>query len=460
MHLNEGHTAFVALARIAALMARHRLSFDEARVAAAPGIVFTTHTPVPAGHDYFDPGCALPVLEPIAAELGVATETIHALGRQTVDDARDAFCPTVLALRLAGHRNGVSCLHAAVTRTMWRGLWPQIPVDEIPVSHVTNGVHPGSWASPEMSRLYGPVLGVDGEMSGTQTQGGVLDDVRPSLSMARGISDEELWAARNRQRARLVDNTRRWLALQGLRRATEDAWEHALGRLDPDTLTIGFVGRFVAYKRPTLFLSDRDRLSRILRDAQRPVQIVFAGRSHPTDFEGKELLREVVAFARSAELSHRLVFLENFDIAMDHWLSQGVDVWLNTPRRPDEACGIAGMKAGINGALNFSTVDGWWDEAWQGARPVAHRSVGRSVDDAPTPTPPNRTPTTPRRSTTSSSTRSSRRSTTATRTACPGAGLRASANRSPCSVGSGARRGWSRNTRRTSTFPARSARLS
>jgi glycogen phosphorylase len=374
VHLNEGHTALAGVARIAALVQRHRLTFGEARIGAAPGIVFTTHTPVPAGHDYFAPASARPFLAPIASELGIEPEALHALGCHDPDDPGASFCPTVLGLRLAGHRNGVSQLHAVVARSMWSGLWPRVPVDEIPIGHVTNGVHLRSWVSPEMRRILGTALGADWEIS---------DPGPAAWGAVRSIADEDLWAARNVQRGRLVDNSRRWLALQAIRRATADAWAAALGRLDPDALTIGFVGRFVAYKRPTLFLADRERLARILADADRPVQIVFAGRSHPADYDGKELLREVVAFARDAGLSHRIVFLEDFDIAMDRWLSQGVDVWLNTPRRPDEACGIAGMKAGINGALNFSTVDGWWDEAWHDADrdqpPIGWAIGGRGV---------------------------------------------------------------------------------
>jgi starch phosphorylase len=249
-----------------------------------------------------------------------------------------------------------------VTRQMWRGLWPRVPIAEIPIGHVTNGVHLESWVSPEMRSVLTESLG-----PAWLTR--PLD--RASWVRAREIDDHAVWSARIANRARLVRNARGWLALQAGRRARGDRTVLAPEeRLDPDALTIGFVGRFVAYKRPTLFLTDPDRLTRILGDDERPVQIVFAGRAHPSDFAGKDLLRDVVRFAREAGLAHRIVFLEDFDIAMDQWLSQGVDVWLNTPRRPDEACGIAGMKAGISGALNFSTLDGWWDEVWRAADPA------------------------------------------------------------------------------------------
>ena len=361
VHCNEGHSALAALAHIAALMRRRGLSFAEARVAAAPGILFTTHTPVPAGHDYFPSPLARRLLGPLAASLGIPAEELVALGRHDPDDPDDTFCPTVLALRLAGHRNGVSRLHGSVTRQMWRGVWPRVPITEIPIGHVTNGVHLESWVSPEMGAVLTDSLG-----PAWLTR--PLD--RATWVQARDIDDRAAWAARTANRARLVDNARGWLTMQADRRARGGrATVPPHERLDPEALTIGFVGRFVAYKRPTLFLTDPERLARILGDPDRPVQIVFAGRAHPSDFAGKDLLRDVVRFAREAGLAHRIVFLEDFDIAMDQWLSQGVDVWLNTPRRPDEACGIAGMKAGISGALNFSTLDGWWDEVWRAADP-------------------------------------------------------------------------------------------
>lgn len=361
VHCNEGHSAMAALAHVAALMRRRDLDFEAACVAAAPGILFTTHTPVPAGHDYFPTPLAARVLAPLAASLGLTAERLVALGRHTPDDPNDTFCPTVLALRLAGHRNGVSRLHGAVTRQMWRGLWPRVPIGEIPVGHVTNGVHLESWASPEMQQVLTESLG-----PAWRTR--PLD--RASWVRARDLDDRAVWSARTADRARLVRNARGWLALQAARRSSVEPGGVAPdARLDPEALTVGFVGRFVAYKRPTLFLTDPARLHRILGDDRRPVQIVFAGRAHPSDFAGKDLLRDVVRFARRAGLAHRIVFLEDFDITMDRWLSQGVDVWLNTPRRPDEACGIAGMKAGISGALNCSTLDGWWDEVWRAAEP-------------------------------------------------------------------------------------------
>jgi starch phosphorylase len=360
VHLNEGHTAFAALQRTADTMASDGLTFAEARAAVAPGMLFTTHTPVAAGHDYFPAELAARYLAPVAADLDLPLDETLALGRYDPSDSNDSFCPTVLALRMCARRNGVSALHGDVTRAMWRGLWPRVPEREIPIEHVTNGIHYQSWLSPEMEDLLHRELGQQ-----WRTTPGNPHMWRALLD----VPDEELWAVHQAGRTRLVEYARDWLRLQSTRRGGSSKGLDNV--LDPEVLTLSFVGRFVAYKRPTLFLTDPDRLARILDDPNRPVQLVFAGKAHPKDLAGKELLREVVEFARSSGLRHRIVFLEDFDVEMDRHLVQGVDVWLNTPRRPLEACGIAGMKAGANGGLNLSTIDGWWDEAWRQADPSA-----------------------------------------------------------------------------------------
>ncbi len=362
-HLNEGHTAFAALERIRLVMARDGLSFAEARLAAAPGLLFTTHTPVAAGHDYFPAELANRYLAPYAQLLGIDLETLSSLGRYRPDDPLDSFCPTVLALRLAGAANGVSRLHGRVTRDQWGGLWPRLPLNEVPIGHVTDGVHFRSWTSTEIEELLDRQLG-----SHWRTMPGSPDSWEPLIE----VDDEALWNARCRARARLIEFTRVRRKEQLARRgagAKRLAAANAL--LDPDALTIGFVGRFVAYKRPTLFLRDPDRLARILGDPDRPIQIIFGGKAHPHDEFGKQLLREVVEFAQRHRFEHRVVFIEDFDLTMDRALAQGVDLWLNTPRRPLEACGVGGMKAGENGSLNFSTLDGWWDEVWNDADPGA-----------------------------------------------------------------------------------------
>jgi starch phosphorylase len=363
LHLNEGHTAFAALQLVAQVARRSDLPFDVARRIAAAQLVFTTHTPVNAGHDYFPPLLAARYLAPYAELLGIELDRLLALGRYRPEDSTDTFCPTVLAFRLADSHNGVSRLHGAVTRQQWGGLWPRLPVEEVPITHVTNGVHLQSWITPEIDRLLDLQLGdewrkVPGE---PESWASMLD-----------ADDAELWRASRAARQRLVDAVRaRRIALIGRRRSDAVAIDEASRLLDPDAFTIGFVGRFVAYKRPTLFLRDPDRLARLLADPERPVQIVFAGKAHPNDEHGKRLLSTVTDFAQHRGLAHRLVFIEDFDLTADRVLSQGVDLWLNTPRRPLEACGIGGMKAGVNGALNLSTLDGWWDEVWNDAMPGA-----------------------------------------------------------------------------------------
>jgi glycogen phosphorylase len=363
VHLNEGHTAFAALQLIAQVERRSDVPFDVARRIAAAQMVFTTHTPVNAGHDYFPAELASPYLAPYAALLGISPEELFALGRYRPEDPTDTFCPTVLALRLCDSRNGVSRLHGAVTREQWGGLWPRLPTDEVPISHVTNGVHLQSWITPEIDRLLDRQLGAEWRKVPGEPE---------SWAAMLDADDAELWHASCVARTRLVAATRaRRLSLIGRRRSDAVAIDEAKHLLDPDAFTIGFVGRFVAYKRPTLFLRDPDRLAKLLSDPERPVQIVFAGKAHPNDEHGKRLLRAVTDFAQHRGFTRRLVFIEDFDLTADRALSQGVDLWLNTPRRPLEACGIGGMKAGANGALNLSTLDGWWDEAWNDAMPGA-----------------------------------------------------------------------------------------
>ena len=363
LHLNEGHTAFAALQHIASIQRRHGIGFDAARRAAGSQMIFTTHTPVNAGHDYFPRELATPYLEPLAEMLGIDLESLLRLGRYRPDDIDDTFCPTVLALRLTDSHNGVSRLHGSVTRQQWGGLWPRLPTDEVPIGHVTNGVHLQSWITPEIDRLLDRQLG---------EQWRRVPGAPESWATLLDADDTELWEASRAARERLVAATRaRRIALLEHRSGGSVAPGEVDGLLDPDALTIGFVGRFVAYKRPTLFLSDPERFAKLLSDPRRPVQVVFAGKAHPNDEHGKRLLRSVTDFASSRGLQNRLVFIEDFDLTADRALAQGVDLWLNTPRRPLEACGIGGMKAGVNGALNLSTLDGWWDEVWNDAVPGA-----------------------------------------------------------------------------------------
>jgi glycogen phosphorylase len=363
-HMNEGHAAFLGLERVRRLVQTRGLSFAEAREVASAGLVFTTHTPVPAGHDRFAPELMDRYFGEYAASLGLSRHEFLALGRQNPADEGAAFVMTVLALRLAARANGVSRLHGDVTRQMWQGLWPAVPTDDVPIGHVTNGVHFGSWVSFEMDEVYQRYLGPRWRD----------DPADVSIwQRAERIPPEELWRAHERGREQLVSYARRRVREQLERRGAHWAEVEAAGEvLDPGALTLGFSRRFATYKRATLLLRDPERLARIFSQAGRPVQVIFAGKAHPRDDAGKELIRQIVALSRQEPFRHRMIFLEDYDLAMARRLVQGADVWLNLPHRPEEASGTSGMKAVLNGALHLSTLDGWWDEAWAGAeqRPV------------------------------------------------------------------------------------------
>src|SRR5262245_1543476 len=364
-HLNEGHSAFLALERIRRLMEANHLSFAEAREAASAGLIFTTYTPVAAGHDYFRPDLMERYFGEYAKGLCLQFRDFLALGRKDPNDDAEPFCMTALALRLAQSTNGVSRLHGQVTRRKWRWLWPAVPEDEIPIGHVTNGVHFQSWISQEMDELYDRYLGPRWREEPAD---------RSLWARASRISAEELWRTHERRRERLVAFARRRLRQQLERRGAPESEIEAVDEtLDPDALTIGFGRRFATYKRANLLLRDPERLARILNDAGRPVQIIFAGEAHPRDDAGKELIKQIVALSRRPEFRRRMVFLEGYDMAVARSMTQGSDVWLSTPRRPLEASGTSGMKAAANGALNLSTLDGWWDEAWDCGSRIADR---------------------------------------------------------------------------------------
>jgi starch phosphorylase len=355
-HLNEGHSVFLALERIRREMETHGLTFAEAREAASAGLIFTTHTAAPAGHDHFPPELMNRYFSDYAGQLGLSFREFMTLGRRNPNDDTESFGLTVLALRLACASNGVSRLHAQVSRKMWQSLWPGVPEDEVPIGHISNGVHFQSWISQEMEELYDRYLGPRWRE----------EPAEQSLwARSSRIASEELWRTHERRRERLVAFARRRLRAQLERRgAPQSEIEDADEVLDPDILTICFARRFATYKRATLILRDPARLARILNDPDRPAQLIFAGRAHPRDDEGKEMIRQIVVLSRKPEFRRRLVFLEGHDMAVTRSLTQGADVWLNTPRRPLEASGTSGMKAAANGVLNLSTLDGWWDEAW------------------------------------------------------------------------------------------------
>jgi starch phosphorylase len=359
-HMNEGHSAFLSLEHVRRLMERYSLSFAEARELASPSLIFTSHTPVEAGHDYFSSDLMDRYFGDYLHSLGLHRNDFLDLGRRNQGDQNELFCMTVLALRLAASSNGVSKLHGEVTRRMWQGIWPGVPVDEVPIGHVTNGVHLRSWISNEMNQLYDRYLG-------PQWRDAVNGELWKRIET---IPAEELWRTHERRRERLVAFARRKLGEQLKRRgAPQSEVEAAEEVLDAETLTIGFARRFATYKRATLLLRDPERLRRILCDPKRPVQIIFSGKAHPRDAGGKELIQRIVALSRDPVFRRHVVFLEDQDMAISRYLVQGCDVWLNTPLRPLEASGTSGMKAAANGALNLSTLDGWWDEAWRTPRP-------------------------------------------------------------------------------------------
>ncbi|MAF26271.1 MAG: hypothetical protein CME07_00215 [Gemmatimonadetes bacterium] len=352
--MNEGHSAFLALERIRVLM-EEGLSFAEARVAASASMVFTTHTPVPDAIDLFSTEQMESVFGEWRGALGLSSEELMDLGREHPGASGAPFNMAVFALRMASHANGVSALHGKVSRGMWNFLWPGLPEEDVPIGSVTNGIHSQTWVSREMRELFDRHLGP--RWCRDPEDRTIWDGVDR-------IPDEILWRTREVQRQRLVSVVRSRLRERLVAaNATPVEVAAAEGVLDPSALTIGFARRFAPYKRADLLLADPDRLRAILTNPDRPVQFVFAGKAHPRNDAGKKLIQEIVRFSRLPEVRGRVVFVEDYDMDVAARLVQGVDVWMNTPRRPLEASGTSGMKASINGVLNMSVLDGWWDEA-------------------------------------------------------------------------------------------------
>ncbi|MGH9222660.1 MAG: alpha-glucan family phosphorylase [Acidimicrobiales bacterium] len=353
-HTNEGHAGFLGLERIGQCMNESGLSFTEAVEAVRSGTVFTTHTPVSAGIDRFPRHLMEKYFSRWTEEHDVPFDDLMALG-QAPNEPRDAsFNMAMMGFRLAGWSNGVSKLHGAVSRRIFSSLWPGVPEDDVPITSVTNGVHPRTWVSAEMQDLFNRNVLPEWYEAGADR-----------WARIERVSDVELWQARARGRERLVNFVRRRLRDSALAKGLTEAdvaWTDEV--FDPEVLTIGFSRRFAAYKRATLLLSQPDRLANLLLSTERPVQLVFAGKAHPADDLGKEMIRQIVQFSRRPDLRHRVAFLEDYDIDVAKTLYQGSDVWLNTPRRPLEACGTSGEKAALNGALNCSVLDGWWDECF------------------------------------------------------------------------------------------------
>ena len=355
-HMNEGHSAFSGLERLAHIMKQHNINLETALEIVPRSTVFTTHTPVPAGHDEFYPELVMPLLKTYEKSLGMPATEILKWGQPKGAGAHHPFSMFILGARLSQHRNGVSRLHGKVARRMWSHLWPDTPEDEIPISHITNGIHISTVISDELANLFDRYLGPDWYMASRKKE---------NIERIRGIYDDELWQAHERSRSRLVRVCRDRMVKQLKRRNAPQALiNQAESVLDVQTLTIGFSRRFATYKRATLLLRDPDRLMAILNNPKYPVQIIFSGKAHPRDNEGKELIKQIVQFARTSGVENKILFIENYDMPLARCLVQGADVWLNTPRRPLEACGTSGMKAAVNGCLNVSILDGWWDEGY------------------------------------------------------------------------------------------------
>lgn len=359
-HMNEGHSAFANLERLAQIMTRENLDFKTALQIVPRATVFTTHTPVSAGHDEFPPSQVRPYIEPLALQLKTSTENIIAMGQHAGAGFEAPFSMFILGLRLSQYCNGVSKLHGSVARKMWSHVWPGQPEDEVPISHVTNGVHAATWISPENADLFELYLGPDWSLNADQP------DITNRIDE---IYNEELWRAHEVCRTRLIRNCRKLMARQySKRNASKAEIEAAESVLDQGVLTIGFARRFATYKRAHLLLQDPDRLHALLASEIRPVQIIFAGKAHPKDNEGKMVIQQLIRFMQKEGFRHRMIFLEDYDMQLARYLVQGADVWLNTPRRPLEACGTSGMKAALNGVLNVSILDGWWCEGYSSGK--------------------------------------------------------------------------------------------
>ncbi len=374
IHMNEGHSAFAVLELVRTLMERDGQSFHNMREIAAAMTVFTTHTAVPAGHDVFDPGLVERTLAPLRRQLGLTEAELLALGRAVPDDEEEPFSMTVLAMKMSRARNAVSFLHARISKDILHHLWPGTPRHQLPINYITNGVHVDSWLAEPMADLYNKHLGADWREG--------MDDPRVWAGIER-IDDLELWQKDQDLRAHLVEYVERSIQRQERARAGGEDTDYVRQcKLDPNALTIGIARRFATYKRVDLLFRDPARLDRLVNHPQRKVQFILAGKAHPQDEEGKHILQKVFRFTRDPRFIGKIVFVENYDINVCRHLVQGVDGWINTPRRPLEACGTSGQKVAMNGGLNISVLDGWWAEAYDGANgfAVGHGSEHSDLD--------------------------------------------------------------------------------
>ena len=358
LHLNEGHSGFVVLEALHTRMQEEGIAFDSAVSRVSREVVFTTHTPVPAGHDRFDAELIEEHLGPLREKMGLSQESLMGLGREKPSNQQETFCMTVLGLRLSRRANAVSALHGEVSRAMWTGLCPGKPEDEVPIGHITNGVHVPSWLAPQMFRLYDRHLGTNWHEHSSEAR--IWEGIED-------VDDGELWETHLSLKSRLLDFVRRRAIEQAKRRNEPvESLQRLAKVLSPDALTIGFARRFATYKRANLLLRDIENLASMVNDPKRPVQFVFAGKAHPNDEPGKLVLQQIAELMRNPRFADKFVFVEDYDINVGRYLVQGVDVWLNNPRRPFEASGTSGQKVVLNGGLNLSVLDGWWAEAYDG----------------------------------------------------------------------------------------------
>ncbi len=371
LHLNEGHSGFAVLEAIRQRMEEEGISFEKAAPRVAREVVFTTHTPVPAGHDRFDADLVEEHLGPMREALGLSKEAFMALGRED-PESDERFCMTVLGLKLSRRANAVSSLHGEVSRAMWTGLTPGKPEDSVPIGHITNGVHVPTWLAPQMFRLYDRHLGTGWQLRSSEAK--IWDGIE-------NVDDGELWETHFNLKSRMIEFVRRRAVAQAARRDEARGVLQQLERvLSPDALTIGFARRFATYKRANLILADIEKIASMVNDPKRPVQFVFAGKAHPLDEPGKKVLQQIAQLMRDPQFSDKFVFVEDYDINVGRHLTQGVDVWLNNPRRPLEASGTSGQKVVLNGGLNLSVLDGWWAEAYDGLNGFAI-GTGRTHSD-------------------------------------------------------------------------------
>ena len=355
-HMNEGHSAFSSIERIAQFIKRYNVDLKTALEIVPRATVFTTHTPVAAGYDEFSNDIVKPFIRPLCKSLNTTEDEILSWGKPVGADPKEPFSMFVLGIRMAQYCNGVSKLHGDTVRRIWSFIWPQRAKEEVPITHITNGVHLQTFLSHEYTMLFERYIGPEWFMNSRS----------PSIIKRIGaIYDEELWRAHEMNRSRLIGVCRELMAKQyGRRNAPKSVMEDVESVLDHDILTIGFARRFASYKRANLLLKDPDRLEAIINSKTRPVQFIFAGKAHPKDNEGKDIIKSIIKFSSRPNVRHRFIFIEDYDMHLARFLVQGSDVWLNTPRRPFEACGTSGMKASINGVLNVSILDGWWCEGY------------------------------------------------------------------------------------------------